>query len=162
MAIETFTRDNLKPLHAELKAAVEAVAKRHGLVLEINGGSFTPDLFRVKVEFTTGSHTVVTPKGPHLPGITVGAEFKFNGKVYTVVGTKRGRDHAWVIGQKVGTTLRYKFKPEDVTGAPDPTLGQCPECKQQTCSVKIKRLGPELARVQYSCPCGYRETDVLD
>jgi hypothetical protein len=50
MATE-ITRDMCRTLQAEMELALGTIAARHGLVMKVNGGSFSAGSFKPKMEF---------------------------------------------------------------------------------------------------------------
>jgi hypothetical protein len=104
-------RAQLRVIIADLEVAIAPVAKKHGLVAEIGGGSFTEDFFRPRVTLKEPtSDKAAFEKWADRFGLKTtdfGRKFSVRGRTYTVDGVKPsaarailttasdGRKYAW-------------------------------------------------------------------
>jgi len=120
------TRNDAKNLRIEATEALEAVAKKYGLLVQVGNARYSNDSYRTKFEFSVAATGVATTNGIvvskadvdaalelGLPEDIVGREFKSRGTTYTVTGfnLKRWKYPVGGTGPKGG---RYKFTADRV------------------------------------------------
>ncbi len=117
-------RQITKRIEADAREALQAVAKKHGLMVTTKGGKFDSDGCELKFEFahTTGTgHSARSDadwefllKGEHgLKGVSLGDKFRVNGTVYTIHGCKL-QSPVWPIVATGPRGGKYKFKVSQV------------------------------------------------
>jgi hypothetical protein len=118
-------RSNAKTLRAETEQALQAVADKYGLSVNIGNGRFNDDQYRAKFEFNVAAQTtapgspavskkdVAAAKKLGLPEDIIGRQFKSGRTTYTVSGfnLRRRKYPVSGIGPKGG---RYKFPADAV------------------------------------------------
>lgn len=105
-----FNRDNLKSLRKDVQAALDEVAKKHGIKLDLGNIRFTDSQFTSKVIGTViNQKAVEKATGP----IKMGTEFISQGRKFTVCDYKPSRWKYPFTGMSV-RGARYKFTEEDV------------------------------------------------
>lgn len=121
--ISKFDRPNVKMIHAEINAALSAIAQKHGLLSLSTGTlSFSDEKFTVRV---TGLAPIdvsktkienVTPSaigiGSH-PSSFIGSHFMANGTKFKVTDYKPSRPKYPIVGENSAGT-RYKFTVDSV------------------------------------------------
>lgn len=114
MTITAFTKTNVRQLEAEVQAAMEAIAKKHGLTVTPRGGRFSGGSATLKTEFAVVAEdgTVKTPEYEALQlharlwGVDAAKfdEFRdFNGEEFKVVGYRtRAPKKPFIIENQAG------------------------------------------------------------
>ena len=85
-------RNKAKLIAEDMKAALAAVAAKHGVTVKVGGGRFDDTAFTPKVEFAEAgaAEADFTRFAPSfgLQASSFGKAFNFNGKAYTVTGIR--------------------------------------------------------------------------
>lgn len=133
MTITAFSRQNLKTLRNDVDAALDAVARQHGIQIELGNIRFSGSEFRVTVTANTktqasGLTQTSIPavgidaskidfdgvvRGNVLPVTLEGRKFRTGGSVFTLTGVKSRRKKYPFQGTGVRGG-RYKFSKEQV------------------------------------------------
>jgi len=116
------TKESIKQIHADLRAALDAVAKKHNLVIAKTHITYTDSSFKFTSEI--GSKDVLGDTNPIFYkdiqrhgwkfGLTVkdiGREFKIGARTYKLEGMK---GYNFVIGKLTTDGKLYKLRGEDV------------------------------------------------
>lgn len=128
--ITKFDRPTLRVLGDDIKAALEAVARTHGIKLTMKGGRFDDNLYTPKMEFSIvgegGTNKAAESEWNQyrgifgMPKVPFGAKFTNSHGTYTICGVKLRSNKYPILGSHVYTGKVYKFRAEDVarwTGA---------------------------------------------
>jgi hypothetical protein len=87
------TKALAETIGADLKVALQFVAEKHGL--EVLGGTWDNQMFRPRIEFTSGDGAKVVferyAASVGLEPTDFGRTFSFSGHVHTIVGVNIGR-----------------------------------------------------------------------
>lgn len=124
--MKSFTRDACKLLRDEIDAALQAVAKKHGITLKVGNASFDANQINFKLNAMTLGEggEVVTPEkkafiaDAHFYGFKaedLGRTFMSNGKTFTIAGLKHANRKMPIIATSEGKS--YKFAVDAVKRA---------------------------------------------
>lgn len=115
------TKDSIKNINADLRAAIEAVAKKHNLSIAKTNISYNNDGFRFTGEFgdidSLGDFNPLLVKDLKKHGFfnglhtALGKEFTLNARTYEIQGMK---GHGFVIGKLKTDGKLYKLRTDDV------------------------------------------------
>jgi hypothetical protein len=122
MTIKEFNRTNVRTLNEEVAAALEPIAKKHGLVLDRKGKTFyrdrMPAMFQFIVRVEDADGNVLGAKaqefkdGARLVGLDpsdLGKEFVSRGSRYRITGLNlRARKYP-VLAENLSNGKTYKF-----------------------------------------------------
>lgn len=116
--METITRQALKEIDADLREALKSVAEKHGLEVEIRGGSFDSESYRPKVEFKTATadedmwNTWADLYG--LSNVKFGDEFQSQGLTFRISGVSPRSSVRPVLATRVDDGRQYKFTEDSI------------------------------------------------
>ena len=109
--IKQFDKSTCRQLAEELKIALQAVAKKHGLTLETAGGRFTPIEYTGKLKWTVGDKSVVAARakeqwdeGCRILGLKpsdFGREVHSRGQIWRVCGLNPRRSRYPILAQDI-------------------------------------------------------------
>jgi len=119
--ITTIDRDTCKEMRRAMQAALDGVAQRYGVRIDVNNMSFSDSDINAKVKISTGSKSDEKQRefDRHafkfgLSGSDFGRDFIVNGRSFTISGLKpRGRKTP-IIGTEAGTDKPYRFAADTV------------------------------------------------
>lgn len=114
---DEITRPLLRTLHAEFTEALEAVAKRHGVGIQLGNASFTSQnaTFKVQVAVTGKGGVADTREAQDfrifassygLSADDLGQTFPYGGKEYTIVGLSRKSTKYPILCKRDGENVR--------------------------------------------------------
>jgi hypothetical protein len=116
--VNTIDRTACKTLHADIEAALRAVAERHGLDLAVKGGSFSPNTYSPKIELRTkGAEAGDFARYAPLFGLAAdsfGKQFVSNGAVYVVTGINPKADRFPILAERSSDRRAFKMTADAV------------------------------------------------
>lgn len=121
--MKTIDREACRTISADVSAALQAVADRHGLSLTVGGGSFSSTEFKPKVEFQVKTEGGVPAtfareaKMFGLPDGCFGKEFVAGGTAYRITGIEVRRHKMPVSAVRVSDGKGFKFPADRVAFA---------------------------------------------
>ncbi len=115
-------RNTARQLSAEVEAALQAVADRHGLVVKMGGGKFDSNTYVPKVEFKTAdadsSEFEMFASSYGLDPEDFGKVFVYGpGDRYKITGVAPRNHRFPILVEKVDSGKGYKFPSETVRKA---------------------------------------------
>lgn len=119
----TFDKTNLRRLSADLQAALDAVAKQHGISIVLGSGRFSPTEYRAKITASTTLPANAEDRARKefeehagaffLKPSDYGQTFVIGGKQYTICGIKPKSRQYPVLGRNARGKV-FKFAATDV------------------------------------------------
>jgi hypothetical protein len=117
--ITEINRSNLKTLGDEIEEALQSIAKKHGVQIEVKGGNFGPKNAMLKVEIATKTQDgiVLTREAKtfldyaDLIGFKkedLGRTFKYHDALYQITGYNPRKKNG-ILATQVGTGRGYAF-----------------------------------------------------
>ena len=116
MKVQKFDRPTVKALRNDLDQALAQVAKQYGIEISTGNISFSGDNCSIKVTAAViGESGMVMSKEAtdfaryaqfKLPGVSLGDQFTYGGKTYTITGWKARASKNPVLAECNGNTYR--------------------------------------------------------
>lgn len=127
MKITTFSRSDVRSINEEMEAAVQAVAKRYGLKIEVGNTRFSSTEINTKLKVSvvntkTGVGMTKEAKAYELiapqKGIRVklGEEIPIRGKRFIVKGWNTRSPKYPIVAEEVGSGKTYKMSANSLIG----------------------------------------------
>lgn len=153
--LTTLTRQNTKPLMADMLLALASLAAKHGVQFQLAGGSIAPDGASAQVKFDV----VCAAEGDSIPVALfkknaerlgfkqsdLGREFTARGGRFTIKGLNSARSRNNVIITKVGGTQEFALPHFDVLDALNgPLTKPADASKDEAVRGKVRALLVEL------------------
>lgn len=123
--ITNFNKRNLDVVRGDLRSALEAVGRKHGLTFNLKGIRYGHDNFRVSLECNVGTDTSIIEQKAwekscwkfNLNEDMFGKTFIFGGKSYQICGIKPKSRKYPVLARRNLDDKVFKFAPVMVKGA---------------------------------------------
>jgi hypothetical protein len=119
--IRVFDRTSAKMLGAEIEAALQDVARKHGIAIRRGHGTFDNSNFALKVECSVidqGTGEAITREKRDFTAYAtlyglepsdLGRQFEFRGHIYTITGLKTGASRFPILAERGADGKTFKF-----------------------------------------------------
>ncbi len=116
--VTTFTKENLKVIDAEINAALQAVATKHGITLRASGGTYSGAEFTTKIKGSVKDTQALNAANANalrvlgLPADTIGKSFSNLGKSFTISDVNLSLYKRPIVAKCANDGKEYIFTPE--------------------------------------------------
>lgn len=128
--VTPFSRESVRNLSKDIQDALDAVAKKHGIVIKVQTGRFNAEMYRASFEATLNQQDkgilaqadrlyyekAASSFGIDLAKFPFGHVFSHGRKRYQVSGLNPNAKSMPLLATEVGTSRTYKFPVYALTG----------------------------------------------